>query len=300
MPFEPLSFKEPVNRWVEQLVTQYGDTLHGFSALILQGLLLPIEQALRAAPAWLILLLVLALAWHATRSLWRAGALTAALSLIGLVGLWDALMQTLAITLVATGFTVLIGLPLGILMARYARLRAVLLPLLDVMQTLPSFVYLIPVLMLFGLGKVPAIMATLVYALPPLMRLTDLGIRQVNAELLEAAWSFGTTPWQLLVSVQLPQALPSIMAGINQCLMMALSMVVIASMIGARGLGEEVLTGIQTLDFGRGLQAGLAIVILAIVLDRITQAYGVRAFKETPGRSQVSLAPSGGPGGGVS
>jgi len=146
--------------------------------------------------------------------------------------------------------------------------------ILDVMQTMPSFVYLIPVLMLFGLGKVPALFATIIYAMPPLIRLTNLGIRQVDPQLTEAAQSFGVTRWQMLRRVTLPLARPSIMAGINQTTMMALSMVVVASMIGAQGLGEDVLAGIQTLDIGRGLQAGVAIVVLAIVMDRITQAYG--------------------------
>lgn len=154
------------------------------------------------------------------------------------------------------------------------------MPLLDIMQTMPSFVYLIPVLMLFGLGKVPAIFATVIYAAPPLIRLTDLGIRQVDSEVMEAVNAFGANSWQQLFGVQLPLALPSIMAGINQTTMMALSMVVIASMIGARGLGEDVLVGIQTLNVGKGLEAGLAIVILAVVIDRITQAYG-RSRHET-------------------
>ena len=193
---------------------------------------------------------------------------------IGCFGLWEKLMQTLALMLVATVLSVLLGVPLGILTSRSAWLRRVLLPVLDVMQTLPSFVYLIPVLMLFGLGKVPAILATIIYALPPLIRLTDLGIRHVDGEVVEAARAFGTTRWQLLVNVQMPLARPSIMAGINQTTMMALSMVVIASMIGSRGLGEDVLAGIQTLDVGKGMQAGIAIVILAIVIDRISQGYG--------------------------
>ena len=272
--FEPISIKEPINRFVEWLVTNYGDAFHAFSAAVLRALLVPLEQALRGLPAWVVLLAVAALAWHATRSLWRAIALATLLALIGAVGLWDPLMQTLALMIVATAIAVLLGIPLGILVARHDRLRAIVLPVLDVMQTLPIFVYLIPVLMLFGLGKVPAIFATVVYAMPPLIRLTDLGIRQVDPELTEAAWSFGATRWQLLIGVQLPLALPSVMTGINQTTMMALAMVVIASMIGARGLGEDVLVGIQTLDTGRGLQAGLAIVILAIVVDRITQAYG--------------------------
>jgi glycine betaine/proline transport system permease protein len=145
------------------------------------------------------------------------------------------------------------------------------------MQTLPSFVYLIPVLMLFGLGKMPAIFATLIYALPPLVRLTDLGLRQVDPSVREAARCLGSNRWQVLRNVELPLALPSIMAGLNQTTMMALSMVVIASMIGARGLGEDVLVGIQTLDVGRGVEAGLAIVALAVIIDRVTQDYGRRS-----------------------
>jgi glycine betaine/proline transport system permease protein len=272
--FVPISFKDAINRLVEGLVADHGDAFHAVSGAVLTYLLVPLEQVLRGLPPWVLLLAIAGLAWHATRSPWRALMLAALLYAIGCLGLWDALMQTLAIMIVATVMSVLLGVPLGILMSRHARLRTLMLPVLDVMQTLPTFVYLIPVLMLFGLGKVPAIFATVVYALPPLIRLTDLGIRQVDAELTEAARSFGTTRRQLLLGVQLPLALPSIMAGINQTTMMALSMVVIASMIGARGLGEDVLVGIQTLDSGRGLQAGLAIVILAIVVDRITQAYG--------------------------
>ena len=281
---EPISIKEPINRFVEWLVTNHGDAFHAFSAAVLRTLLVPLEQLLRGLPAWVVLLAVGALAWHATRSGWRAITLAALLALIGAVGLWDPLMQSLALLVVATGIAVLLGIPLGILLARHDRLRALAVPVLDVMQTLPIFVYLIPVLMLFGLGKVPAIFATVVYAMPPLIRLTDLGIRQVDPELTEAAWSFGATRWQLLVGVQLPLALPSVMTGINQTTMMALAMVVIASMIGARGLGEDVLVGIQTLDTGSGLQAGLAIVILAIVVDRITQAYGRprRRRRESP------------------
>lgn len=163
---------------------------------------------------------------------------------------------------------------MGIVAAGSRWLRRILVPVMDVMQTLPSFVYLIPVLMLFGLGKVPALFATVIYAVPPLIRLTVLGLQQVDPAAKEAAQSFGVTRWQMLIRVTLPLARPSIMAGINQTTMMALSMVVVASMIGARGLGEDVLAGIQTLDIGRGLQAGIAIVILAIVIDRITQAYG--------------------------
>jgi glycine betaine/proline transport system permease protein len=238
-----------VNDGVDSLVTNYGDVFRHISDTLLWAIV-NLESLLRMTPWWLMLFLV------------------------GAVGLWDKLMQTLALMMVATVISVLIGIPLGILSARSNRLRSVLMPLLDIMQTMPSFVYLIPVLMLFGLGKVPAIFATVIYAAPPLIRLTDLGIRQVDGEVMEAINAFGANRWQQLFGVQLPLAMPSIMAGINQTTMMALSMVVIASMIGARGLGEDVLIGIQTLNVGRGLEAGLAIVILAVVIDRITQAYG--------------------------
>jgi glycine betaine/proline transport system permease protein len=185
-------------------------------------------------------------------------------------------MQTLALMIMAAGLSVIIGIPLGVLMARVNWLRSIMLPVLDVMQTMPSFVYLIPVVMLFGLGKIPAIIATVIYAVPPLIRLTDLGIRLVDREVLEASRAFGANPRQQLFGVQLPLALPNIMAGINQTTMMALSMVVIASMIGARGLGYEVLLGINRLEVGRGLLAGLGIVVLAVLFDRITQSYGQR------------------------
>jgi glycine betaine/proline transport system permease protein len=273
--FFPLSLKQPINNGVDWLVAAYGDTFHAVSAAMLEWLLVPLETALRAAPAWLVLAAAGLLAWHATRRVALSLLLVGLLYLIGGFGLWGKLMQTLTLMIVATALTLLIGIPLGVWMSRSRLLRRLLLPVLDVMQTLPTFVYLIPVLMLFGLGKVPAIFATVVYALPPLIRLTDLGIRQVDPDIAEAAWSFGATRWQLLLGVQLPLARPSIMAGINQATMMALSMVVIASMIGARGLGEDVLQGIQTLDTGTGLQAGVAIVILAIVIDRISQAYGL-------------------------
>lgn len=269
------SIADWVNAGVDALVTQYGTLFRQISDAVLT-LIVSLEGFLRATPWWVTLLVVVAIAWHATRRWMSALLIGGLLFLVGVMGLWLQLMQTLALMLVATSLSVLIGVPLGILSARSNRLRAVLTPLLDIMQTMPSFVYLIPVLMLFGLGKVPAILATIIYAVPPLIRLTDLGIRQVDREVMEAVNAFGASRWQQLFGVQLPLALPSIMAGVNQTTMMALSMVVIASMIGARGLGEEVLIGIQTLDVGRGLQAGLAIVILAIVFDRIIQAYGRR------------------------
>ena len=270
------SIAEPVNQLVDSLVLNYGDQLRQLSESLLQLVTL-LENLLRLPPWWLLLTLLGLLAWHAGRSWRRALVLVVLLFLIGVGGLWDELLQTCALVLVATGLCVLIGVPLGVLLAYRPLARRVLMPLMDVMQTLPSFVYLIPVLMLFGLGKVPAIFATLIYALPPLVRLTELGLRQVDPSVLEAARCLGANRWQRLRHVELPQALPSLMTGLNQTVMMALSMVVVASMIGARGLGEDVLVGIQTLDVGRGVEAGLAIVALAVVIDRVTQGYGRRA-----------------------
>ena len=267
------SFASSVNHLVDWLVLNYGDHLRSVSDQLLQ-LLVALENLLRALPWWLLLLLIGLLAWHASRSLARALGLTALLTLIGVLGLWDKLLQTLALVLVSTALCVLLGVPLGILLATRPLARRLLLPVLDVMQTLPAFVYLIPVLMLFGLGKVPAVFATLIYALPPLVRLTQLGLAQVDPSLLQAAHGLGAGRWQRLRRIALPLALPSIMAGLNQSVMMALSMVVVASMIGARGLGEDVLAGIQTLNVGQGVEAGLAIVALAMVIDRISQAYG--------------------------
>ncbi|RDV00491.1 ABC transporter permease [Trinickia dinghuensis] len=272
--FLHLSIADWVNNAVTVFVQRYGDAFHNFSIAMLRDVLVPLESLLRAMPPWLVLIAVGLLGWHASRRIGVALMFVVLLYVIGCFGLWDKLMQTFALMLVATVISVALGIPIGIFAASSRNLRRVLLPVLDIMQTLPSFVYLIPVLMLFGLGKVPAIFATVIYALPPLIRLTDLGIRHVDGEIVEAARAFGTTKRQLLFQVQLPLARPSIMAGINQTTMMALSMVVIASMIGSRGLGEDVLAGIQTLDVGKGTQAGIAIVILAIVIDRISQGYG--------------------------
>ncbi|MFT0849863.1 proline/glycine betaine ABC transporter permease [Achromobacter sp. F4_2707] len=273
---------EFVNRHLAQAVKAWGDSFRQAGDFLLVMVLLPVETALLAIPAWALLAFVALLSWHATRKPIATVFYVVGLYLIGVVGLWDKLMQTFSLVLVSTLFSIVIGIPTGILAAGSRWLRRVLVPVMDVMQTLPSFVYLIPVLMLFGLGKVPALFATVIYAVPPLIRLTVLGLLQVDPAAKEAAQSFGVTRGQMLLKVTLPLARPSIMAGINQTTMMALSMVVVASMIGARGLGEDVLAGIQTLDIGRGLQAGVAIVILAIVIDRITQAYGEPVRKRKP------------------
>jgi glycine betaine/proline transport system permease protein len=274
-----LSIRSPINDWVEAVVVTHGATFKAISNAILQ-VVLAVESVLRGLPWWAVIIIFVALAWASTRKIVFSAIVGALMVAVGVLGLWDLTMQTLALMLVATLVSVIIGLPIGILCAKNWIARTIILPVLDVMQTMPSFVYLIPVLMLFGLGKVPAILATVVYAVPPLIRLTDLGIRQVDAEVVEAATAFGTAPARLLFGVELPLATPTIMAGLNQTVMMALSMVVVASMIGARGLGEQVLNGIQTLDVGRGLEAGIGIVILAIVLDRIMQGFGRSRLEE--------------------
>ena len=272
--FPSWSLEAPLNQTLSHVVQSYGGVFRSLSQLTLTYLLLPIQSILGVLPPWLIIALVAALAWVGTRKLWFAIACAAGLFLIGAFGLWNPLIETLALLIVSVLITIVIGIPIGIGMASSRGLRRIITPVLDVMQTMPSFVYLIPVLMLFGIGKVPALFATVIYALPPLIRLTMLGITQVNHEMIEAGRSFGSNHKQLLVWIKLPQALPSIMAGINQAVMMSLSMVVLASMIGAPGLGEDVLQSIQTLNIGQGLQAGTAIVIVAIIIDRITQAFG--------------------------
>ncbi|MFC7554378.1 ABC transporter permease [Pseudoroseomonas wenyumeiae] len=231
-----------------------------------------VRDALVFAPAPLTIAVIALLA------LWRVGwkfaiFAVAALMLISGMGLWDRMMETLSLVLAATGIAMVLGIPLGIAMARSRAVQAVARPLLDLMQTMPAFVYLIPAAMFFGLGAVPGTIATVIFAMPPVVRLTNLGIRQVHHEFIEAGQAFGCTPMQLLLKVQVPNALPSIMAGVNQTIMLSLSMVVIASMIGAGGLGNTVLTGIQRLDVGTGFEGGLAVVVLAVLLDRITQSF---------------------------
>jgi glycine betaine/proline transport system permease protein len=267
--------RRAIDAFVDHLVTTYADALERLSSPILT-VLVWLEQLLRATPWWVVVLVVIAISWLVSRRVLFSLTMGAMLCLLGVLGLWDAGMQTLSLMLMATFLSVLVGIPLGIIMARVNWLRSIMLPILDVMQTMPSFVYLIPVVMLFGLGKIPALIATVIYAVPPVIRLTDLGIRLVDREVLEASRAFGATSRQQLFGVQLPLAMPNIMAGINQTTMMALSMVVITSMIGARGLGYEVLLGINRLEVGRGLLAGLGIVVLAVLFDRITQSYGHR------------------------
>jgi len=213
-----------------------------------------------------------------------------ALCFIDLIGLWPETMTTLAMVVTAVFFCVLIGVPLGILAARSDIFQAVLRPVLDIMQTIPSFVYLVPIVMLFGVGVVPGIIATIIFALPPIIRLTNLGIRNVRHDLVEAATAFGATSWQMLVEVQFPLALRTIMAGLNQTLMLALSMVVIAALIGAGGLGLTVFTGLGRLDVGNATAGGVGIVLIAIILDRISQALGEKRAVRTVSLRQTLVS----------
>lgn len=232
-----------------------------------------VTEVLQTIPMPALVLLIALLAWQfAGRKLAIGSAIS--LLLVGLLGIWSEAMVTLALVLTSLFFCIVIGLPAGIFLASSDRAQRWTRPLLDAMQTTPAFVYLVPVVMLFGIGNVPGVIVTIVFALPPLIRLTNLGIRQVRPDLIEASRAYGASPMQLLWKVQLPLAMPSIMAGINQALMLSLSMVVIASMIAVGGLGQMVLRGIGRLDMGLATVGGLGIVLLAIVLDRITQAMG--------------------------
>lgn len=232
-----------------------------------------VTDVLQTIPMPLLVALIALLAWQfAGRKLAIGSAVS--LLIVGLLGIWSEAMVTLALVLTSLFFCIVIGLPVGILLASSDRAQRWTRPLLDAMQTTPAFVYLVPVVMLFGIGNVPGVIVTIVFALPPLIRLTNLGIRQVRPDLVEASRAYGASPMQLLWKVQLPLAMPSIMAGINQALMLSLSMVVIASMIAVGGLGQMVLRGIGRLDMGLATVGGLGIVLLAIVLDRITQAMG--------------------------
>ena len=260
----------------------YGDIIEGFFDPLLYFLVW-FEKMLLAAPWTIVLTALLGLTYAASRSTKLTAGITVAFLLIGYFGMWDDTMRTLSIITVATLLSIVLGVPIGIAMAHSDRVRATITPVLDIMQTMPAFVYLIPVVMLLGIGKVPGIIAVLVYAIPPVIRLTDLGIRLVDRDVLEAATAFGATRRQRLIEVQLPLALPTIMAGVNQTIMMALAMVVIASMIGVKGLGQPVLKSITNQYFTMGLLNGLAIVAIAIMFDRVSQAYARRTQRHLKG-----------------
>lgn len=244
--------------------------------------LLRIEDFLFWLPWFVIVGIIFILGWRIISL--KAGILFAILIvLIGTFGYWDFMLYTLAIVLGSVLFAIALGIPIGILASYNSKLDKFLKPVLDAMQTMPSFVYLIPAMMLFGMGKVPAVFATIIYAIPPVIRLTSLAIRNVPADMVEAAESFGSSTWQILRKIQLPQALPTIMTGVNQTTMMALSMVVIASMVGAKGLGLEVLNAINRIDVGRGFESGISIVFLAIIIDRLAQG----AIKKSQTRKKM-------------
>jgi glycine betaine/proline transport system permease protein len=253
----------------------YGETIEN-ALYPVEWFLKHFENLLLDTP-WIIVLLALSgIVYFASRRPWLTLGTFFGMALIGYFGMWEDAMKTLAMISTATLGSVLLGIPVGIGMAKSDRMQTVMNPILDVMQTMPSFVYLIPVIMLFGIGKLPGIIAVIIYAIPPIIRLTNLGIRLVDKEVLEAADAFGSTSWKRLTNVQIPLALPTIMAGVNQTIMMALAMVVVAALVGAPGLGQPVLKAINNQFLFMGVSAGMAIVILAIIIDRASQAYGQR------------------------
>jgi len=266
----------PLGEWIEGIInwmnTQWAPFFNTVSAVV-GGAIFFLEEVLLSPPSWLLLPFLAVLAWRLAD--YKVGLF----ALIGLfvvdgIGMWDAAMKTLALVMASALFALAVGVPLGIWAARRDTVANVLRPILDFMQTMPAFVYLIPAVLFFQLGKVPGAMATVIFSMPPAVRLTNLGIRQVPEESVEATRAFGGNDRQLLFKVQLPLAMPTILAGVNQTIMLALSMVVIAAMIGAGGLGQQVLKGIEQLRIGLGFESGLAVVILAMFLDRVTQSLG--------------------------
>ncbi len=262
----------------------YGDLIESLFDPLLYFLVW-FEKLLLSTPWWLVILIVVGLVYGASRSPKLLVGVAVSLLLIGYFGMWENTMRTLSIITVCTILSITLGIPIGIMMARSDRTQAVVTPVLDIMQTMPAFVYLIPVVMLLGIGKVPGVIAVVIYAIPPVIRLTNLGIRLVDKEVLEASMAFGATRRQRLWGVQMPLAMPTIMAGINQTIMMALAMVVIASMIGVKGLGQPVLKSITNQYFTMGLFNGLAIVTLAIIFDRVSQAYARRTQRHLQGNA---------------
>jgi glycine betaine/proline transport system permease protein len=281
-PQDLRDLKKSIDLGFRDFSRAYGDSLESFFDPLLYFLVW-FERILVAAP-WPVILVVFAiLAWLGARNLYVVIGTVGAFLLIGYFGMWKDTMATLAIVSVSTLLCIVVGIPVGIAMARSNRVRAIVTPILDVMQTIPSFVYLIPVVMLLGIGKVPGLLAVCIYAIPPIVRLTNLGIRLVDREVLEAADAFGASYRQKLFGVQVPLALPNIFAGVNQTIMMALAMVVIAAMIGMQGLGQQVLRAVSNQYLALGFLNGLAIVGLAIIFDRISQNYGKRLQKHLEG-----------------
>ena len=268
-------FKKSIDFAFRDFSRSYGESIENFFEPLLIFLVW-FEKLFINTPWPIIIFAILLLAWFGSRSIPILLGTLFSFLMIGYFGMWEDTMSTLAIILVSTILCISIGIPTGIAMARSNKVQTIVVPILDVMQTIPSFVYLIPVVMLLGIGKVPGLIAVCIYAIPPVVRLTNLGIRLVDKAVLEAADSFGANYWQKLFGVQVPLALPTIFAGINQTIMMALAMVVIASMIGVKGLGLPVLRAVSNQYLALGLMNGLAIVVLAIIFDRVTQKFGLR------------------------
>ena len=273
-----MELRKGIDHTFREFSRAYGDGIEAFFDPLL-FFLIRLEKLLLATPWPIIMLILGVLAWLGSRS-WKlvVGSILAFM-LIGYFGMWKDCMATVAIITVCTIMCIAVGIPVGVLMARSNRVEKTMLPVLDMMQTIPSFVYLIPILMLLGIGKIPGLIAVCIYAIPPVIRLTNLGIREVDKETIEASEAFGATKIQKLRTVQIPLALPTVFAGVNQTIMMALAMVVIASMIGVKGLGVPILRAISNQYLALGLMNGLAIVALAIIFDRITQEYGRRIQK---------------------
>jgi glycine betaine/proline transport system permease protein len=271
----------PLGNWVNVAVDWLTVNLAVFFDAIsdvIRVILTNLEHFLYWLPWPVVIAIFVLIAWRVTG--WRIALFVGAgLYFMGALGLWEASMTTLALIVTAVAISLLIGIPLGIVAARYDAVWAVIRPVLDAMQTIPSFVYLIPAIMFFGIGNVPGVIATVIFAVPPAVRMTNLGIREVPSDVVEAAVAFGSTARQLLMKVQLPLARPTIMAGVNQTIMLALSMVVVAGLVGAGGLGEQIVRALGHVDVGRGAEAGLAILVIAIILDRITTTLGRRKKK---------------------
>ncbi|OOV85948.1 choline ABC transporter permease subunit [Oceanospirillum linum] len=264
--------KLPMGQWMESFVDWLIGNAAGFFdaiAFSLEWLILGVTDLLLMAPAMVLIALTAALSWWLQRSIGLVIFVTASLLLIANLGYWSEMIETLVLVLMATFMCVLFGIPLGILAAHYPRFHVGIRPVLDLMQTIPTFVYLIPTLILFGLGVVPGLISTIIFAIAAPIRLTALGISSVPQELLEAGKAFGATRWKLLFKVELPAAMPNIMAGVTQCIMLSLSMVVIAALVGADGLGKPVVRALNTVNISQGFEAGLAIVLVAIMLDRL-------------------------------
>ncbi|MDF2874682.1 MAG: opuAB [Sporomusa sp.] len=264
----------PINQAILYLSKNYGVVFDIIKSLLL-GFTQSIQYVVEFIPWWLIVIGVGVWGWKTNGRPVRGVVFSCLILSIGFMGLWQLMLETISLVIASVLISLCIGFPIGVLVSGSDKANQASRPILDAMQTMPTFVYLIPAVMFFGLGQVPAVIATTIYAVPPVIRLTSHAIRQVDAEVVEAARSFGSTWGQTLIKVQIPQALPTIMAGVNQTIMMAVAMVVTCAMIGAKGLGMEVLIGINRLEIGRGFTSGVAIVIVAIIIDRLTQGFSV-------------------------